>query len=145
MNPYAKGNQAYKKASVNTQDQATLILMLYDGAVRFLKKAQIKLSEKDLEEAHVCLVKSKDIVAELLASLKTEGTGQIGANLQQLYTYIYNRLIDANVQKSPEMTAECLQLVSELREGWRSVIAHRKAQANQAQTRAAVKPINVEG
>ncbi|MDT8447659.1 MAG: flagellar export chaperone FliS [bacterium] len=145
MNPYAKGSQAYKKAAVNTQDQATLILMLYDGAVRFLKKALIKLEENDLEGAHTSLVKTKDIVAELLGSLNTEGTGEIGVNLQKLYTYIYNRLIDANIQKSPVLTDECLVLLTELREGWRAVIEQRKTKSNYVQMRGTVKPVNVEG
>ena len=127
MNPYIKGNNAYKKASVTTKDQCTLILMLYDGAIRFLKVALTKVEEEDIEGAHQQLVKAKNIVEELLASLKAEQAGELGAGLQSLYTYIYNRLIDANIQKEKEPIIEVINLLSEIREGWREIVKMRKA------------------
>ena len=63
MNPYAKPGKAYKAAAVNTEDQATLILMLYDGAIRFCKTAQLKHKKGDIEGVHNNLVKAKDIVS----------------------------------------------------------------------------------
>jgi len=126
MNPYIKGNNAYKKASVTTKDQCTLILMLYDGAIRFLKVALTKIDEEDIEGAHQQLVKAKNIVGELLSSLKTEQGGDVGTGLQSLYTYIYNRLIDANIQKEKEPIIEVIDLLDEIREGWREIVKMRK-------------------
>lgn len=147
MNPYEKGSHAYKKAAVNTQDQGTLILMMYDGLVRFLKAGLLKMEAKDLEGTHNNLVRAKDIVAELMASLNLEGSGEMGANLKALYAYMYNRLIDANVQKNAQLVEEVLGLVLELREGWRGVIDQRKKAGSTpyAQTKGAIKPLNVEG
>jgi len=144
MNPYLKGQNAYKKASVTTKDQCTLILMLYDGAIRFLKIAMTKIDEEDVEGAHQQLIKAKNIVGELMVSLKPDGTGDLGNGLKSLYTYMYNRLIDANIQKEKEPIIEVIQLLSEIREGWKEVVNMRKApnpldQLNMNQGQRAIK------
>jgi len=146
MNPYQKGNQAYKKAAVNTMDQGALILMLYDGALRFLRASLIKLEAKDLEGSHNNLLRAKDIVAELMASLSLDNSGEIGANLKDLYGYIYNRLIDANVNKDPELIRESILLISELRDGWKGMLDATKAPKNPVvNQRSAVKTVSLEG
>ena len=126
MNPYLKSNKAYKQAQVNTEDQGTLILMLYDGAIRFCRGALHKMEKKDLESVHNNLVKAKDIVAELLGSLDTESAGEVGSNLKQLYLFMYNRLIDANVQKDMDKVKEVEELLVEMREGWRHAAGLKK-------------------
>jgi flagellar protein FliS len=147
MNPYARGNNAYKKASVTTKDQGTLILMLYDGAIRFLKTAIKKIEENDLEGAHTYISRAKNIISELLTSLNTDNSGRVGVGLKSLYVYMFNRLIDANIQKKKEYLAEVAELLSELRDGWRGVINKKKeqAKANQYNNRNELKPIQIQG
>ncbi len=146
MNPYLKSTKAYKQASVTTEDQGTLILMLYDGAIRFCKTARRKMEKNDLEAVHHNLVRAKDIIAELLASLDAAAAGEVGTNLRQLYTFIYNRLIDANVQKNMKKVEEVEILLEEVREGWRVVVGQRKDQGKSIPTnRAAAKSLNLEG
>ena len=65
LNP-KQSYKAYSKTDVNTSDQLTLIIMLYEGLLRFLKKAMIKIEENDVEAAHNYFVRSKDIVNELI-------------------------------------------------------------------------------
>lgn len=147
MNPYAKGNNAYKKASVNTTDQGTLILMLYDGTIRFLKVAITKLEEKDLEAAHKSISKAKNIISELLSSLDTDKGGNVGQNLHQLYTYMYNRLIDANVQKDLTHLVEVRDLMLELRDGWVQITKGKQKTAGKPvmPSRTGAKPFNLKG
>ena len=97
--PQAHPYQNYQTAEVQTADQRRLIIMLYDGAIRFLKKADAKIEAKDFEAAHNYLVRSWEIVAELLASLRPEIAGQVGTNLKRLYVYVFNRLVEANLLK----------------------------------------------
>ena len=118
--------------------------MLYDGAIRFLKTALVKLEKKDLEQTHVHIVKAKDIVSELMASLKVEQAGEIGQNLHRLYGYIFNRLIDANIQKNQAFIEESIELLDELRLGWQGLINQRKNQVI-PQTRSEAKTVKVEG
>jgi len=146
MNPYQKGSQAYKKAAVNTMDQGALILMLYDGALRFLRAGLIKLEAEDLEGSHNNLLRAKDIVAELMSSLNLDSSGEIGANLKDLYSYIYNRLIDANVNKDAELVREAISLLNELRGGWKGMIDSNKTSKTPVMNqRGAIKPISLEG
>ena len=145
MNPYAKPGKAYKAAAVATEDQGTLILMLYDGAIRFCKTAQLKHKKGDIEGVHNNLVKAKDIVSELLSSLDPDKGGEIGQNLNNLYIYIFNKLIDANVQKDMSLATEAEELLVEMREGWKGITKKEptaKPRFNQA---AAVKPVSFKG
>jgi flagellar protein FliS len=147
MNPYARGNNAYKKASVTTKDQGTLILMLYDGAIRFLKTAVNKIDKDELEAAHTSIVRAKNIISELLTSLDSESSGRVGASLKSLYVYMFNRLIDANIQKNKTYIEEVCELLEELRAGWRGVINSKKeaAKANQFDNRNELKTIEIKG
>ena len=147
MNPYTKSNQAYKKAAVTTKDQGTLILMLYDGTIRYLKTAVNKINKEDLEGAHNAISKAKAIISELMTSLNMEQSGRMGASLKSLYVYMFNRLIDANIQKKATYIEEVCDLMSELRDGWRAVVNQKKEMAKNAQfnNRSEIKPLNLQG
>lgn len=116
--PQGHPYQAYRNTDVQTAGQGRLILMLYDGAIRFLKKGRGKIYVGDPEGAHNYLVRGRDIVSELLATLKPEKAGQIGDNLMRLYTYAHNRLVEANLMKDAAAVDEVIQILSVLREGW---------------------------
>jgi len=109
---------AYKNTGIQTADQRTLILMLYDGLLRFLQKSIVKMEAREIEAAHNYLVRSREIVAELLATLRPEKAGDIGLNLKRLYVYAFNRIVEANLRKDPEIVREVIKIVSTLREGW---------------------------
>ena len=121
---------AYERTYVETADQRQLILMLYDGAIRFMRKGIARIDANDIEAAHNYLVRSRDILAELLATLKPEKAGEVGQNLKRLYMYIFNRLVEANLTKDREIVAECVKLMSTLREGW-AQIRTGNAQSNE--------------
>ncbi|MCH7476657.1 MAG: flagellar export chaperone FliS [SAR324 cluster bacterium] len=119
--PQAHPYQNYQTAEVQTADQRRLIIMLYDGAIRFLKKADAKIEAKDFEGAHNYLVRSREIVAELLASLRPEIAGQVGTNLKRLYVYVFNRIVEANLLKDQAILAEVIGILTTLREGWENI------------------------
>ena len=147
MNPYTKSNQAYKKAAVTTKDQGTLILMLYDGTISYLKIASNKINKEDLEGAHNAISKAKAIISELMTSLNMEQSGRVGSSLKSLYVYMFNRLIDANIQKNAAYIDEVCDLMSELRDGWRTVVNEKKEVAKNVQfnNRSEIKPLNLQG
>jgi flagellar protein FliS len=115
---YGAYSQAYQKAAVNTVDQRKLILMLYDGAIKFLSHAVEKMGKGEAYEAHTHLIKGKSIIAELLASLNLDNGGDIARNLQRLYAYMFNELIDANLNKDPDRVQRVVHLLKELRTAW---------------------------
>lgn len=118
---YRKYSQAYQKAAVNTLDQRKLIVMLYDGAIKFLLAAASKLRAGDYYESHTNMVKGKSVIAELLSTLNMEGGGDIAANLQRLYAYMFNELIDANLGKDAARVDRVVELLRELREAWKEL------------------------
>jgi flagellar protein FliS len=111
----------YHNTNVQTADQKALILMMYDGLLRFLQKSIVKIEAREIEAAHNYLVRSREIVAELLATLRPEKAGDVGENLKRLYVYTFNRIVEANLRKDPEMVREVIRIVSTLREGWATI------------------------
>ena len=116
-NPY----QQYQEAQLETASQGKLLLMLYDGAIRFLTQAHAALVEKRWADAHTYLLKAEDIVTELMACLKLDA-GEIAVNLFRLYEYFNWRLIQANVKRDPAMVLEVQTRLRELREAWAEAI-----------------------
>lgn len=145
---YKKYSQAYQKAAVSTLDQRKLIVMLYDGAIKFLSIASVKANQSDYFEAHTNLVKGKSIIAELLASLNMDEGGEIAANLQRLYAYMFNELIDANLEKSSGRTDRVIALLKELRDAWREVETPKSSPtpaSGQGGSQGRNKRINLQG
>ena len=112
---------AYERTKVETADQRQLILMLYDGAIRFMHKSAARIEAGEVEAAHNYLIRSREIVSELLATLKPEKAGEIGQNLQRLYVYVFNRLVVANLTKDKAIVEECIHLMTTLRDGWAQI------------------------
>ena len=107
----------YRKAQVETADQRRVIIMLYDGALRFLGSGMKALQERDLEVAHKNLLRVQDIVFELMASLDLEA-GEVAGALYRLYEYSYHLLLQANVKKEIEPLYQVEKILLELREAW---------------------------
>ena len=122
--------KAYSKTDVNTSDQLTLIIMLYEGLLRFLKKAIVKVREKDIEGAHNYFTRSRDIISELMCTLHAEKGGEIGKNLRELYVYMYRRTIEANLKKDIDVAKDVYQVAKTLHEGWTELKALQRDQKN---------------
>ncbi|NLZ38522.1 MAG: flagellar export chaperone FliS [Firmicutes bacterium] len=116
-NPY----QQYQQNMVKTASPAKLVLMLYNGALKFLKQAQTALGEKNIEECHRNIIKVQDIITELMLNLDLS-QGTIAQNLYQLYDYMHRRLVEANLKKTREPLLEVERLLQELKDSWSEAI-----------------------
>lgn len=110
--------RAYQRTRVETARPTQLLLMLYDGAVRFLTVARDKFETGDIEGRHTNLVKAERIVAELLSNLNAEGSPELVSNLARLYEYMYSRIVEANLMDSTEPIDEVITMLRELRPAW---------------------------
>jgi len=115
-NPYA----AYRQTQVATADPVELVVLLYEGAIRFTSNAVAALNGGDHEAAHRMFVRAQEVVLELLSSLDLE-QGAVAENLAVIYDYLYRRLIDANVRKDATIAQEVVGHLRLLLDGWRSV------------------------
>ena len=136
--PQASPYQAYQNTQVQTADQRQLILMLYDGALRFLNKGAARIEARDFEGAHNYLVRSREVVSELLATLRPEKGGEIGENLKRLYVYVFNRIVEANLNKDVEIVNEVIHIMSTLREGWAAIKPNNNGGSGEAATKVDV-------
>ena len=125
---------AYKKASVNTLDQTKLIIMLYDGAIKNASFAVEHMKSGQIEKVHDCLIKTKNIVTELMATLNMDRGGDIAKNLQSLYSYMFSQLIEANMNKKTEPVVVVIDLLKELRAAWTQINSKKKNDAKTQNT-----------
>lgn len=114
--------QAYKQTQVSTASQGELLIMLFDGAIRFARQAREHLLNNELEQANSKLIRAQDIVDELNFSLNLDA-GEIALNLERLYDYIYDLLVQANIEKEPGKIDFALHMLSELRDTWSQVVS----------------------
>ena len=126
MSTYSNYQNAYKKASVNTLDQNKLIIMLYDGAIKNANFAVEYMKSGEIEKVHDSLIKTKNIVTELLATLNMEQGGEIAKNLKSLYSYMFSQLIEANMEKKSEPVLTVIDLLKELRGAWVQIKEKKK-------------------
>lgn len=126
MNSYDKTVNHYGNQQIEGASPEQLLLLLYDGAIRFLNEALRALPEEDLETVNSKLIKAQNIVAELMSSLDMKVGGELAENLFRLYEYLHHRLIQANLKKDAEMIEEVLGHLKDLRETWRQAIAIAK-------------------
>jgi len=130
MSTYGNYQNAYKKASVNTLDQNKLIIMLYDGAIKNATFAVEYMKSGDIEKVHNCLVKTKNIITELMATLNMDHGGEIAKNLQSLYSYMFSQLIEANMEKKSEPVVVVIDLLKELKAAWVQINNKNKNETN---------------
>ena len=134
MSTYGNYQNAYKKASVNTLDQTKLIIMLYDGAIKNASFAVEHMKSGQIEKVHECLIKTKNIVTELMATLDMDRGGDIAKNLQSLYSYMFSQLIEANMNKKTEPVVIVIDLLKELRAAWTQINSKKKNDAKSQNT-----------
>ncbi len=111
--------QQYLKTGVETASQPKLIIMLYQGAVKFLNLAEKMIKEENYEKSNNHLIRVQTIVNELRVSLDREKGGEVAENLDSLYDYMHNRLIKANIEKDLEIIDEVRKILQELLESWK--------------------------
>lgn len=118
----ARKFDTYRTTAVQTATPGNLLLMLYDGANRFLSTAIDAFKQEDPLKfnlvIHQNITKAQAIICELQRALRPEGAGDLGTNLAQLYDYFNRRLQEANVKKDKGMIEEVRSRMSDLRDAW---------------------------
>ena len=94
--------------------------MLYEGAIKFCNIAVEAMKKKELEKAHVNIIKVENIIMEFQATLKHEYP--VSKDFDQVYSYLMKRLGDANVKKDPEVLEEVLEHLRTMRDTWKEVM-----------------------
>lgn len=131
MNPYLK---QYQQSQIQTASPEQILIMLYDGAIQFLNKALRCMEEKDIQETHNNIIAAQRIISEFMNTLDVEAGGEVCKNLYSLYEYLHYRLVQANIQKSPDMINEVLRHLKDLKATWEEAIKIASKDKGSSQT-----------
>ncbi len=116
MNP--NGYSQYQENNIMTASPAKLLLMAYDGAIRFCRISGEKMKENNYEEQSFYINKALAVIFELVSTLREDVAPEIVANLRSLYTYVIEKLAHANLNQDEKALEEAIHILSQLRESW---------------------------
>ena len=111
-------SQQYREMHLVSSTPEETVLMLYDGAIRFLKDAAKEIAEKNITAKIRLLEKVEKIIDYLQSCLDMEKGGEIAENLHRLYDYMLVRLTEANLYNDLAKIEEIANLLGTVREGW---------------------------
>ena len=118
---YTAPRAQYQRSAVLTASQGQLIVMLYDGANRFLFQAAAALAERDIETAHNKLRRAEMIISHLQASLDFERGGEIAPRLAAIFVFCQRHLNQARLHADPERVDQVRDLLGTLRDAWSQI------------------------
>ncbi len=127
------GQNQYLKAQVTTADSVKLVVLLYEGAIRFLLKAQDGLKERNVVQRHNHIQKALNIIEELKNSLNFSQGGEISHSLNTLYVFMDKHLTEANMKNDSQKIQEVINILSSLKEAWETVASKPEALKASAQ------------
>ena len=113
--------KAYMSTRVKTSGPGNLVLMLHQGALKFLNLAEKAIREDDYRCAHEYLVRTQDIIVEIRSSFSKDVDPELFGDLVSLYGYMHRRLIEANVKKDSEPIGEVRGMLEQMHEAWGEV------------------------
>ncbi|MBL8087421.1 MAG: flagellar export chaperone FliS [Chthonomonas sp.] len=109
---------AYQNTQVTSASPLQLVIMLYDGAIRFVKQGREAVVAGDTFNQNRCIQKAQRIVTELMSCLDMHRGGEVAQNLFALYSYAYNELVMGNIEDNPEMLDRAIKVLEDLRSSW---------------------------
>ena len=118
-----EGIKAYHENTVSTQSRGRLIVLLYEGAIKFLRQAISELEKENFAKKGEYVGKAINIINELNACLDMDGGGEVAESLRGLYHFMARQLHEANLDRDPQRIQEVISLLEELNESWKAITA----------------------
>jgi flagellar secretion chaperone FliS len=123
------GSSAYKEISINTASPAKLVVMLYEGAIRFLRQAENDIRIKDIAKKSQSVDRAVAIIQHLQGTLDLDKGGQVAFDLDRLYTYITSRIFEGSAKLDLKAFEEAIQLLTTLLSGWEEIARKEQEQS----------------
>lgn len=130
MNAYTNKTNQYLDNQVATASREQILIMLYDGAIRFVRQAIFAIEDGDRAKKGEGISKAVAIITEFRNTLDHKIGGDIAANLDALYEYMLRELIKANAKSDVKSLQIVEGLLSELRDTWKQAIDIARAEAS---------------
>jgi flagellar protein FliS len=119
-NPTAASHAAYRRGTVMAATPGQLVVLLYDGARRFLRQAVVAMSDGDIARTHTALRDAERIISHLDATLDFD-QGELSDRLHAIYQFYLRHLRAARLSQDPAKIEEISELLGELRDAWNQV------------------------
>ena len=119
-----RGIDTYRRTEIESRTPLELVVMLYDGALRFLAEARGAMERKDVPTRRTALGRALAIVSELQSTLNMDAGGEISVELDRLYSFVTMRLTDASSTQDVRPLDDAVRVLSTLREGWIGISAN---------------------
>ena len=114
----ARGIDSYRRIEVEIRTPLELVVMLYDGALRFTGDARSAIERGDVLTRRTGIIRALAIVSELQSTLDIKAGGDLAMSLDSLYTFVTDRLTEASVKQDVQPLDEAIRVLATLREGW---------------------------
>lgn len=118
------GYNTYRQNSIATASPAELTLMLYEGAIKFCNIAIMGIEQNDIPKAHDNITRVEDIIVEFRSTLNFKY--EVAKDFDNVYQYLYDRLVEANLKKDKEILEEVLVHLRGMRDTWKEVMVRAK-------------------
>lgn len=118
------GYNAYQRNKIATASPADLTLMLYEGAIKFCNIAIVGIEQNNIQKAHDNIKKVEAIIVEFRSTLDFKY--EVAKDFDNVYEYLFNRLVEANVKKDKEILEEVLGHLRGMRDTWKEVMVKAK-------------------
>lgn len=126
-NPYQK----YKQVSILSASREQILLMLYEGAIKFTKLAMKAIEEKKIADRGQNILRAYDIILELHATLDHKVGGDLSKQLEQLYLFMMDQYTQANIKGEMAPLQANLKVLENLYDGWKQAIEKIKKEQDQ--------------
>jgi flagellar protein FliS len=114
-------SSVYNETSINTASPTKLVVLLYQGALRFLREAMDDIRRQDYVHKRRSIDRAEAIIQYLQVTLDTERGGAIARELNRLYTYMKLRIYDGSARLDCKPIEEVIQLLETLMSGWEQI------------------------
>lgn len=127
------GLRSYKTSRANTASREDLLILLYEGAIRFLERSITEFEAKDLGEHKMFLRRGLAIIAELQSTLNFEKGGDLAVQLFDLYGFMIDQLTKANIKQDMSHIRIVITNMNTLLEGWRDAVRQVKQEQSEVE------------
>jgi len=117
----ARGADVYRRTEIQSRSPLELVVMLYDGALRFMTDARDAAARRDIPARREAVSRTLAIISELQSTLDLGAGGDMARSLDGLYAFVTSRLMDATARQDPQPIDEAIRVFSTLREAWAAI------------------------
>lgn len=121
------GLAAYKSVEVQSRTPLELVVMLYDGALKFLAAGRDAVERKDINARREAFSRLLAIISELQSTLNIENGGPVASTLDELYGFVTDRVMESAIHNSVGPLDEARKVLEPLRDGWQQIATQTPA------------------